>query len=141
MADALLPPRVPRVATLEKRCTQLTKEKELIEKKMQRIEKSKEAETKELRDKLDASQVCHLSVGPPVRRRQTGASGGQRVAGSEDHSPAQAESAGPALVSAHYTLQLLSCTAFTRAACTWCVSQGDVRSQLKAKDDKITEVG
>ena len=36
--------------------SQLQKEKELIEKKMQRIEKSKEAETKELRDKLELAQ-------------------------------------------------------------------------------------
>lgn len=35
---------------------QLQKEKELIEKKMQRIEKAKEQEVAELREKLEASQ-------------------------------------------------------------------------------------
>ena len=62
------------MAALEKRAVQAQKEKELIEKKMQRIEKAKEQEVSELRDKLTASQ-------------------------------------------------------------------GDVRTQLKFKDDKITEVG
>lgn len=37
---------------------QLTKEKELIEKKMQRIEKAKEQETSELRSRLEGAQVC-----------------------------------------------------------------------------------
>ena len=45
-----------RVSGLEKRCTQSQKEKELIEKKMQRMEKAKEQEVQELRDKLEASQ-------------------------------------------------------------------------------------
>lgn len=45
-----------RVAALEKRDMQLQKEKELIEKKMQRIEKAKEQEVAELREKLEASQ-------------------------------------------------------------------------------------
>lgn len=47
---------VCRVAALEKRTTQVHKEKELIEKKMQRIEKAKEQEVAELRQRLDASQ-------------------------------------------------------------------------------------
>lgn len=47
---------VCRVAALEKRTTQVQKEKELIEKKMQRIEKAKEQEVAELRQRLDASQ-------------------------------------------------------------------------------------
>lgn len=46
----------PRIAALEKRNIQVQKEKELIEKKMQRIEKSKETEVAELKDKLVASQ-------------------------------------------------------------------------------------
>lgn len=41
---------------MEKRTTQVQKEKELIEKKMQRIEKAKEQEVAELRQRLDASQ-------------------------------------------------------------------------------------
>ncbi|KAG2501877.1 hypothetical protein HYH03_000375 [Edaphochlamys debaryana] len=41
---------------LDKRCTQLQKEKELIEKKMQRIEKAKDTETGELRSQLEAVQ-------------------------------------------------------------------------------------
>lgn len=45
-----------RVSVLEKKCFQKEKEKELIEKKMQRIEKAKDQEIQELRDKLDASQ-------------------------------------------------------------------------------------
>lgn len=45
-----------KVAQLDKQVKQLGKEKELIEKKMQRIEKAKEQETKELRDKLEATQ-------------------------------------------------------------------------------------
>lgn len=45
-----------KVVQLDKQVKQLTKEKELIEKKMQRIEKAKEQETKELRDKLEATQ-------------------------------------------------------------------------------------
>ena len=44
------------MAALEKRDMQLQKEKELIEKKMQRIEKAKEQEVAELREKLEASQ-------------------------------------------------------------------------------------
>jgi len=47
---------VSRVSVLEKKCFQKEKEKELIEKKMQRIEKAKDQEIQELRDKLDASQ-------------------------------------------------------------------------------------
>lgn len=44
------------MAALDKRCTQLQKEKELIEKKMQRIEKAKETETTELRSQLELVQ-------------------------------------------------------------------------------------
>lgn len=44
------------MAALDKRCSQLQKEKELIEKKMQRIEKAKETETGELRSQLEAVQ-------------------------------------------------------------------------------------
>ncbi|PNW82236.1 hypothetical protein CHLRE_06g278125v5 [Chlamydomonas reinhardtii] len=45
-----------KMAALDKRCTQLQKEKELIEKKMQRIEKAKETETTELRSQLELVQ-------------------------------------------------------------------------------------
>jgi hypothetical protein len=41
-----------RMAALDKRCVQLGKEKELIEKKMGRIEKAKETETVELRTQV-----------------------------------------------------------------------------------------
>lgn len=49
-------PHVHRALQLDKRCGQLQKEKELIDKKMQRIEKAKDQEARELRDKLDAAQ-------------------------------------------------------------------------------------
>ncbi|GAX81265.1 hypothetical protein CEUSTIGMA_g8697.t1 [Chlamydomonas eustigma] len=45
-----------KVSSLEKRCAQAQKEKELIEKKMQRMEKAKEVEVAELREKLEGSQ-------------------------------------------------------------------------------------
>ncbi len=45
-----------RLTALDKRCSQLQKEKELIEKKMQRIEKAKETETGELKTQLEAVQ-------------------------------------------------------------------------------------
>lgn len=51
-----------RIAALDKRCSQLVKEKELIEKKMQRVEKAKEAEAMELRAALEASQVSSLQL-------------------------------------------------------------------------------
>ncbi|CAD7699890.1 unnamed protein product [Ostreobium quekettii] len=45
-----------RVQSLEKQYKQASKEKDLMEKKMQRLEKSREAETQELREKLDVAQ-------------------------------------------------------------------------------------
>uniref|UniRef100_A0A7S0Y9G8 Kinesin motor domain-containing protein n=1 Tax=Polytomella parva TaxID=51329 RepID=A0A7S0Y9G8_9CHLO len=46
-----------KVTSLDKKAVQLLKEKELIEKKMQRIERAREAESAELRDKLEATQA------------------------------------------------------------------------------------
>jgi hypothetical protein len=48
---------VHRVNSLDKQVKQLGKEKELIEKKMARIEAAKAAETSELRGKLEAAQA------------------------------------------------------------------------------------
>ncbi|GFH29556.1 kinesin-like calmodulin binding protein, partial [Haematococcus lacustris] len=45
-----------RCVAAEKKCSQLAKEKELIEKKMQRVERAKEQEVVELRGKLEAAQ-------------------------------------------------------------------------------------
>lgn len=60
-----------RVQLLEKQYKQASKEKDLMEKKMQRLEKSRDAETQELREKLNsaqrtvAEQVCRF--GGPVK--------------------------------------------------------------------------
>lgn len=47
---------VDRVQSLEKQYKQASKEKDLMEKKMQRLEKSRDAETQELREKLNVAQ-------------------------------------------------------------------------------------